>query len=168
MSSQQLIRWGGLAAMLAGALRTAASFFPSAEPGVALEILYLVIDVLILFGIFGIYAFQHDRIGWSGFVGFLLAVIGLTIIAGPDGTIGVVKTYAVGSLSVGVGLVFLAVPSWTARTLPRWVATLWVVSTVVGVLGAAAGLQSLFVVTGVTLGLGFVGAGARVWSRSPA
>ena len=94
MSSQQLIRWGGLAAMLAGALRTAASFLPPADPGVALEILYLVIDILLLFGILGIYAFQHDRIGWSGFVGFVLAVIGLTILAGPDGTIGVVNTYA--------------------------------------------------------------------------
>lgn len=167
MSSQQLIRWGGLAAMLAGALRTAASLLPPADPGVALEILYLAIDVLLLFGILGIYAFQHDRIGWSGFVGFVLAVIGLTILAGPDGTIGVVNTYALGSLSVGIGLVFLAVASSAARTLPRWVATLWVLSTVLGILGAAAGLQSLFVVTGVTLGLGFVGAGARVWSRSP-
>jgi drug/metabolite transporter (DMT)-like permease len=119
MSSQQLIRWGGLAAMLAGALRTAASFWPSAEPGVTLEILYLVIDILLLFGIFGIYAFQHERIGWFGFVGFLLAVIGTAIIAGPDGTIGVVDMYTAGSLSVGAGIVFLAVGSWAARTLPR-------------------------------------------------
>ena len=165
MSSQQLIRWGGLAAMLAGALRTAASFWPSAEPGVTLEILYLVIDILLLFGIFGIYAFQHERIGWFGFVGFLLAVIGTAIIAGPDGTIGVVNMYAAGSLSVGAGIVFLAVGSWTARTLPRWVAILWIVSTVVGILGRVTGRESLFVVTGVTFGLAFVGAGARLWSR---
>jgi hypothetical protein len=138
MSSQQLIRWGGLAAMLAGALRTAASFWPSAEPGVTLEVLYLVIDVLLLFGIFGIYAFQHERIGWFGFVGFLLAVIGTAIIAGPDGTIGLVDMYTAGSLSV---------------------------ATVVGILAAVTGRESLLVVTGVTFGLAFMGAGARLWSK---
>jgi hypothetical protein len=67
MSSQQLIRWSGLAAMLAGGLRTAASFSLSAEPGVSLEILYLAIDLLLLFGVFGIYAFQHERFGSLGF-----------------------------------------------------------------------------------------------------
>ena len=167
MSSQQLIRLGGLAAMLAGGLRTAASFSSSAEPGVTLEILYLVIDILLLFGIFGIYAFQHEHIRWFGFVGFLLAVIGTAIIAGPDGTIGVVDMYTAGSLSVGAGIVFLAVGSWAARTLPHWVAILWIVSTVVGILGAVTGRESLFVVTGVTFGLAFVGAGARLWSRTP-
>jgi len=166
MSSQQLMRWGGLAAVVAGALRTGASFWPAAEPGVALEILYLVIDVLILFGILAIYGFQSDRIGSSGFVGFLFAVIGTAIIAGPDGTIGMVNMYEVGSLSLGVGLVVLAVASWMARTLPRWVAILWVMSTMMGILGAAAGLQSLFVIAGVTFGLAFIGAGLRVWSEA--
>jgi hypothetical protein len=159
------MRWGGLAAVLAGALRTAASFWPVAEPGVALEILYLVIDVLILLGILAIYGFQSDRIGPSGLIGFLLAVIGTAMIAGPDGTIGMVDMYTVGSLLLGVGLVFLAVASWMARTLPRWVAILWVVSFVTGILAAAAGLQSLFVIAGVAFGVAFIGAGVRVRSE---
>jgi hypothetical protein len=165
MTSQQLIRWSGLAAILAGALRTAASFWPSAEPGVALEIVYLVIDLLILFGILGVYGFQSERIGPLGFLGFLLAVIGTAIITGPDGKIGSVDMYVTGSLSLGLGLVFLAIGSWTARTMPRWVAILWLVSIVVGILGAAAGLQSLSVISGVAFGVAFMGAGVRVWSE---
>lgn len=159
------MRWGGLAAVVAGALRTVASFWPAAEPSTALEILYLVIDLLILFGILGIYGFQSDRIGPSGFIGFLLGVIGTAIIAGPDGTIGMVNMYALGSLSLGVGLVFLAVASWRARTLPRWVAILWVVSTTMGILGSAAALPGLFVIAGVTFGVAFIGAGLRVRSE---
>lgn len=165
MASQQLIRWGGFAAMWAGALRTMTSFWPSTEPGVALEVLYLVIDVLILFGILGIYGFQSEHVGPSGFVGFLLAVIGTAIITGPEGSIGPVNMYVAGSLSLGIGLIFLAVGSWTPRTLPRWVAISWVASTVLGIVGAVAGLQSLFVMAGVTFGVGFMGAGARVWSE---
>ena len=166
MRSEQLMRWGGLAAVVAGALRTVASFWPATEPGVALEILYLLIDVLILFGILAIYGFQCDRIGSSGFIGFVLAVIGTAIIAGPDGTIGMVNMYAVGSLSLGVGLVVLAVASWMARTLPRWVAILWALSIVTGIVGAAAALQTLFVISGVTFGVGFIGAGLRSGHRS--
>ena len=163
MSRQQLIRWGGFAAMLAGALRTATSFWPSAEPGVALELLYLVIDLLILFGVLGIYGFQSEHIGSSGVLGFLLAVIGTAILTGPDGRIGTVNMYAAGSLCLGVGLVFLAVASWTARTLPRWVAVLWVVSTVVGMFGALASIPGFFLISGVTFGVAFIGAGAAVW-----
>jgi hypothetical protein len=48
---------------------------------------------------------HFDRIGPSGFIGFLLAVVGTAIIAGPDGTIGMVNMYALGSLLLGVGLV---------------------------------------------------------------
>lgn len=53
MSSTNLIRLGGLAAILAGILRGVNSFVPSDAPSVA--ILYLLTDIFILFGIIGIY-----------------------------------------------------------------------------------------------------------------
>jgi hypothetical protein len=168
MSSQQPIRWGGLAAMLAGALRTATSFWPSPEPGVALEIFYLLIDLLILFGILGIYTFQIEHIGLLGLIGFGLAVTGAAIITGPDGTLGPVDMYAAGSLSLGLGLVFLAAASWTAHTLPVWVGILWVVSTAAGIAGAMTGLQTLYLMSGVAFGVAFMGAGAAVWSKARA
>jgi hypothetical protein len=55
MSSTNLIRWGGLAAIIAGILRGVNSFLPNFIPGVTLEFLYLLTDIFILFGIMGIY-----------------------------------------------------------------------------------------------------------------
>jgi hypothetical protein len=167
MSRASLIRLGGLAAIFAGVLRMIASFIPYSEPGAALELFYLVIDVLILFGLLGIYAYQHDQVGGVGFLGFLSALIGTAIIVGPDGTIGDVDEYVVGSLMISAGISLLAFGTWKARALPRAVPALWVLSTVVGVGGyAAGGLQITFLLAGVMFGLAFTLAGVRI-SLSP-
>jgi len=165
MSSAALIRLGGLAAILAGVLRAAAAFLPAMEPSVALEWLYLLIDVLLLFGLLGVYAYQHAESGIWGFAGFLLAAIGLESIGGPDGKIGDVDIYTAGATLIGIGLVVLAVGSWRGQKLPRYVPTLWVLSTVVGMSGfLVAGSTVPFQIAGVAFGLGFVGAGIRLWS----
>ncbi len=167
MNSITLIRWGGLAAILAGALRVAASFWPSSDPNVALELLYLLIDLLILLGILGVYGFVGERAGVVGLIGFLLAVIGTAVLTGSDGELGGVDMYAAGSAVLAMGLVFLAVGSWRSARLPHWVPVLWALTAVLGLLGGAVeGLEGLFVVSGVTLGVSFVGAGIRVWSEA--
>jgi hypothetical protein len=47
MSSTNLIRWGGLAAIIAGILRGVNSFLPNFIPGVTLEFLYLLTDIFL-------------------------------------------------------------------------------------------------------------------------
>ena len=75
--------------------------------------------------------------------------------------------YAAGSGMLAAGLVFLVVGSWKATMLPYWVPVLWVLTAVLGFVGAGVeGLEPLFVVSGVTFGLSFVGAGVRVWSEA--
>jgi len=166
LSNKSLIRWGGLAAVLAGVLRAAASLWPSVELTVTLELYYLLVDILILFGILGVYGFLAERSGVAGLLGFLLGVVGAAIIAGPDGEIGGVDMYAAGSAVLAVGLVFLAVGSWKAAMLPYWVLMLWVLTAVLGFVGARVeDLGGLFVVSGVTFGLSFIVAGVRVWSE---
>jgi len=167
LNSVALIRWGGLAAILAGALRVAVSFWPSSDPNVALELLYLYIDLLILFGILGVYGFIGEQSGVAGFLGFLLAVAGTAIVTGPDGELRGVDMYAAGSAVLAMGLVFLAVGSWRSARLPHWVPVLWVLTAASGFLGAAVeGLEGLFVVSGVAFGVSFIGAGVRVWSEA--
>jgi hypothetical protein len=73
MSSKNLIRLGGLAAIVAGILRGINSFLPSSNPNVTIAILYLLTDIFLLFGIMGIYGFQHRESRLWGFCGFLLA-----------------------------------------------------------------------------------------------
>jgi len=167
MSTSSLIRASGLAAVLAGVLRAVFSFWPSAEATTTLELLYLLVDILILFAILGVYAFLGERSGVAGFLGFLFGVVGTALITGPDGELGGVDMYAASSAVLAVGLVLLAVGSWKAEMLPHWVPVLWVLTAVLGFVGGAVeDLGGLFVVSGVTFGLSFIGAGVRVWSET--
>jgi hypothetical protein len=165
MSSTNLIRWGGIAAIIAGILRGVNSLLPANLPTVTSEILYLLTDIFILFGIMGIYGFEHQESGWWGFFGFLLAIVGTGIIIGPDGSIGGVNMYPVGSLILAAGLILLAVGSWIANKFSRWIPVLWVLSTIVGFIGYfIPGLNLLFVISGVMFGIGFAGAGFKIRS----
>lgn len=165
MSSATLVRYGGLAAILAGVLRTGVSFIPySANPGAALELLYLVIDILILLGLLGVYGYEHEEVGWCGFLGFLPALIGTAIITGPDGAIGGVSMYILGSLLISAGLSLLSIASWRANRLPRLVPVLWLLSTAVGVGGFLIGGPAItYMMAGIFFGLAFIGAGVRIW-----
>jgi hypothetical protein len=165
MSSANLIRLGGLAAIVAGILRGVNSFIPSSPPSVAIAILYLLNDIFILFGIIGIYGFQHQESRlWGGF-GFLLAIIGIAIIR--TGAISGVNLYPIGASTFTVGLSLFAIGSWIAKKLPRWVSVFWVLSTIVGFIGYfIPSLSLLFVTSGVIFGIGFAGAGIKVWSAT--
>jgi hypothetical protein len=165
MSSANLIRLGGLAAIVAGILRGVNSFVPSSPPSVAIAILYLLTDIFILFGIIGIYGFQHQESRlWGGF-GFLLAIIGIAIIR--TGAISGVSLYPIGASTFTAGLSLFAIGSWIAQKLPRWVSVFWVLSTIVGFIGYfIPSLSLLFVISGVIFGIGFAGAGIKVWSAT--
>jgi hypothetical protein len=153
MSSTNLIRLGGIAAIIAGILRGINSFLPANLPSVTIEILYLITDIFILFGIMGIYGFEHQESGLWGFFGFLLAIVGTGIIIGPDGSIGGVNMYPIGSLILAAGLTLLAV--------------CWVLSTIVGFIGYfSPGLNLLFVISGVIFGISFAGAGFEIRSAT--
>jgi hypothetical protein len=163
MASATLIRLGGLAAILAGILRGVNSFVPSNAPSGAIAILYLLTDIFILFGIIGLYGFMHQEAGLWGFFGFLLAIIGIAMIR--TGAIAGVNLYPIGALSFTLGLSLFAVGSWISRKLPQWVSIFWVLSMVVGFVGYfIPGLNLLFVISGIIFGIGFAGAGIRMWS----
>lgn len=162
MSSATLIRLGGLSAILAGLLRGVNSFIPTSAPSGAIAILYLLTDIFILFGIIGIYGFLHQESRLWGFFGFLLAITGIALIR--TGAIGGVNLYPIGASTFTVGLSLLAVGSWIARKLPHWVSIFWVLSTIVGFIGYfIPGLNLLFVISGIIFGIGFAGAGIKMW-----
>jgi hypothetical protein len=163
MSSANLIRWGGLAAIIAGVLRGVNSFLPSSTSVIQLELLYLLTDIFLLFGIMGLYAFQHQESKLWGFFGFLLAIIGIAVIR--SGTISGVKMYGIGALIFAAGLSLLAIGSWIAHKLPRWIPVVWVLSALIGFVGYfIPSFSLLFVVSGVLFGVAFTGAGFQTWS----
>jgi hypothetical protein len=166
MSSVNLIRLGGLAAIIAGVVRGLNSFLPNSTTGVTIELLYLFTDLLILLGMVGLYGFQHRESGAWGLLGFLLAILGIVMIR--SGAISGVNLYPAGAFIFTVGLSVFAVGSWIASKLPRWVSVFWVLSTVVGVVGYFVPRVDfiLFVCSGVFFGVGFAGAGFRVYSAT--
>ncbi len=93
--SSNLIRWGGLAAMLAGALFVAADLlslsispkFPSSvsltsEPYAIQSVLKLVAAALLLLGLFGLHARQAEAAGPLGTAGLLAAFSGTALVVG--------------------------------------------------------------------------------------
>ena len=149
-----------LAAILGGILRGIGSFVPASTPVIPLEALYFLTDVFILFGVMGLYGLQHEEAGLWGFFGFVLATVGIGIIIGPDGSIAGVNVYPIGAGIFSVGLILLAIGSWRANKLPRWIPFLWILSMVVGSIGYFVhDLNLLFVISGVLFGWSFAGAG---------
>lgn len=154
-----IIKLAGLAAILGGSLRVLTSFLPP-MPVVALELLYLAVDLPLLLAVLGIYADQRRYTGRTAFAGFLLAVAGFALIVGPDGNLGPVAVYPVGALAISAGLCLLGAAAWPARRLPRATTVLWFIAAATG-FGAAAGAP-LAPIAGVAFGLAFAIAGARM------
>lgn len=165
MTKTRLLRLGGLAAVVAGVLRIGAALVPTTAPAAPREWLYLIIDVSIMFGLVAVYAYQHAESGLWGLIGFALTVAGTESIGGPDGKIGDLDIYTAGATVIGVGAVFLGVGSWRARKLPRYVPVLWILSTAVGMTSFLTATSPVpYLIAGIAFGLGFIGAGLRLWT----
>ena len=160
MTTSNLIRWSGLAAMAAGVLNVLGSIF---EPLPWLDILMAVVTV---FALIGIYAVQAEASGRLGFAGYLLGTAGYVVMAGSQITIGSVPSYFVGASLGAVGLVLLAVGSLSARVFPRWVPGLWVAAVVIGLPSLLEpSLATLLGILGAAaVGVGLAGAGYVLWS----
>lgn len=160
MTTSNLIRWSGLAAMVAGVLNVLDSIF---EPLPWLTTFMAVVTVLALIGI---YAVQAEASGRLGFAGYLLGTAGYVFMAGTSSTIGSVPNYLVGASLGAVGMVLLAVGSLSARVFPRWVPGMWVAPVVIGLPSLLEpSLATLLGILGAAaVGVGLAGAGYVLWS----
>jgi hypothetical protein len=149
MSITKLIRWNGLASILAGVLYAlGAILHPVGEDlasvnspsWVTSHLVYWVSATLMLYSLVGLYARQADKAGWLGLVGFLLALIGTAFVgtiffisstilplvaAGSPAIFDQVMTppaFAVPVLVVGfiLGYILFGVATMRAGVFPRW------------------------------------------------
>ncbi|HEV8371239.1 MAG TPA: hypothetical protein VGQ39_25065 [Pyrinomonadaceae bacterium] len=163
MSSAALIRAGGIAAIVGGVLRVAASFAPSIGSDVERQLLYFVIDVFLLLGLLGFYELRHQDIGRTGALGFLLALVGLSVVRSSRAIPGL-DLYPVGALAFVGGLIAMCGSAWRVKTLAGWVPVAFVVSTLVGFVGTVVNdAEWLFVVSGLLFGAAFAGLGRAMW-----
>ncbi len=99
MSISNLLRWSGPAAIVGGVLSVIYELLDlynfsgavdeenfsevaATAPYTAESLLHLLGTVLLLFGLFGLYARQSEAAGPLGLVGFLVAFLGTALVAG--------------------------------------------------------------------------------------
>jgi hypothetical protein len=166
-NSIRLIRLSGVAAVIAGALRVLTSFLPPLT-GRAMA-LYLIVDVLLLFGCVGLYEFKRVAIKFLETFGLLLETFGALILIARDLSLLSSEVYPVGALLFAAGIDLFAIGSWKSRTFPRWILLILILSTVVGPIGFfTSSLGILFATSGILFGIGFISAGvAMILPRRP-
>lgn len=154
MSSSNLVKWGGGAAMVAGLIFVVFVLLNVQGPATAsllsgpLSAILLIVAVLgQMAGIGGLHALQRGRYGRLGTAGSLLALVGLAlplvagIVASGLGLAGdtssvtaslvVALLFLLGLLALFVGLVLLGVATLRARVLPSWFGVLLIVGLIV-------------------------------------
>lgn len=172
MTSSDLVRWGGVATMLAGVAFITRSLLP-ADNRIG-EALHFVAIALLAVGIVGFHALQKDRYGLIGRAGLYVVVIAALLsvvvriviwLSGewPSGSEVIGSLGMIGSLGLMLGFVLYGVATLLARVLPLWVG--------VAIIVALPVRMALFAIDpwGLALfGLLWVGLGYVLWSRREA
>jgi hypothetical protein len=162
-----LFRLAGAAAIAGGAARIF-SAFPLLSDPVAVQWLYTAIDVLLLFGLIGIYLARADKLGLLGLASFAIGVAALSFIGGPDADVFGFSTYEQGAVTLAIAMVGLSIAWLRAGERPLWAPLCWFASVI-----AAGVLEWLpppapdyaFMIAGVLFGAGFVLAGLDLLRR---
>jgi hypothetical protein len=136
MSSSELIRWGGLAAIGGGVLFIVYSLLEAAtgrgDQAGPLDLLAIVAYALLVVGLVGFHALQqrsYGRIGRAGLYTTIAAFVlwEILLLAGLlGGGAGLVWLVPIGVLGTLVGEVLYGAATLQARVLPRWCGILFI------------------------------------------
>lgn len=115
MSSTNLIRWSGLAALIGGVLLAILSALESVLFGsqpdsaavassawIMVEVAWIVAEILIILGLIGLYARQVGQAGSLGLVAFLVALAGTVMMSGIDWSAAFLSSHLVETAPPGV------------------------------------------------------------------
>ncbi len=190
MASSRLIRWGGLAAVLGGALWAlwyVGASLVGDEGYQAYNQVMPVVLVLLAVGLLAFHTAQEGSQGPVGTAGLVVALLGLAVMIGGNvaefwalseeaygpGTLrdSAWMLFGLGMVAFYVGTVLFGIGTLRARALPRlgallllvWLPLGFVVSALLQLVGVSEGLAS----SGMTglLGAGWVVLGYALWSQ---
>ena len=151
-------------AILAGILRAITSFIPEATPRVLL--IYLAVDLFLLFGTIGLYGFAVRATKVMPLLGIVLMILALVVLIGRDLGLASANIYAGAAANFSLGLDLFAIHLLQTRKMPTWIPVSWLVSTIVGPVGFfVSQLHFLFAISGLIFGVSFTGAGVIMWRR---
>jgi hypothetical protein len=144
MARSEWVRWGGLAALGAGALAILYFLLSLAtgkgdQPGPLdiLDILAMVLEVIALLGFHALQGRNYGRVGRAGLyitIGTIVVFEFLILAYLFLGDVGIEWLVPVGVLGSLVGLVLYGAATLQARVLPRWCGILFIVFMPVGLL----------------------------------
>ena len=161
MRMDTFVRVGGASAILAGVLRAAASF-ASWGSEVERQMLYFIVDLLLLLGVFAAYAQNHEALGRWGAGGFLATVAGILLVRSSRAVPGL-DLYPAGAISVSIGWVLLSLDWRRTANGPAFLPVLFALSFVTGLVGQIVPrAAALFVASGLIFGAAMVGVGRQV------
>lgn len=127
-----------------------------------LEWLYTAIDVLLLFGLMGVYLVRAERVGFLGLASFGIAVAALSFIGGPDADPFGFSTYQEGATALAIAMVGMSIAWLRVGERPFAAPACWFASIIAaGVLGMLPDPLPTYglATAGVLFGAGFVSAG---------
>jgi hypothetical protein len=166
MSRNTLLRFSGIAAIAGGVLRVVDAFLTSGVAVHAQQIAYAVTDLMLVFGLCGIYLSRSNRLGWTGLVGFVTSITGILMVRSSELSLFGFSGYLIGATITLLGVVVLGISMMIHTAFPRLAPILWIVSLIAGLIGLATAAKDLGVlVAGVAFGAGFVAAGMRLLSE---
>jgi hypothetical protein len=160
MSKETLVRLSALAAIAGGALRVADGLLvPSASAQVQ-QFAYFTTDLLLLWGLCGIYLTRSHRLGIAGFTGFVVFWIGIFMVRSSTLSLFGYSAYLIGATVTLLGAVALGADLLLHDVFPRWAPALWIAALILGMLGLRPAWAGWSVtLAGVIFGLGFIAAG---------
>jgi hypothetical protein len=129
MTRDMLLSLSAVAAILGGGLRVVDGFLNNADIHVQ-QVAYFLTDVMLIFGLCGIYLSRSNRLGLAGLFGFALSITGILMVR----SFGQ-GAYLVGASVTLLGMVVLSVVMLAKGTFPKLAPILWIASLVVGVIG---------------------------------
>lgn len=153
------------AAAVAGGLLDIFRVFPVLTDPISREWLYTTIDILLVFGLIGIYLVRAERLGLLGLASFVVTMAGLNFIGGPDADPFGFSTGEQGMAVIAIGMVGFSI-AWLRVSERPWAPPLlWIGSiAAAGALGAMPAPMPDYALKAATVlfGAGFVAAGARL------
>jgi len=185
VSSTKLIRWSGLALLVAGILWLLSIFHPPATLDGMLaptwgpsHYVTAVASVFLVFGLIGLYAYQVAKVGWLGLIAFILTLTASAMLtsaelfdgalaptlAGNPATQSLVNPQQAGPFVIvngviavlaTVGNILLGIAIIRADVLPRWAGLLIIIGFVF--LAFGIGLPALAILAEVGLVLSGLG-----------
>jgi len=161
MHTRTLIWLSGIAAFAAGTLRIVATLAGDRGGDVS-ELLYLSVDLCLVFAIPGIYLSRHAQLGPAGFAGFLLALAGAASLVGPDGSLFGIDLYRLGGLFLMLGLGLLAHAQLAAQ-VQRHRSSICYLVTLLATMGAVSSTARwLSLAAGICFGITFIAFGLEL------